>query len=143
MKNAVIRFNGYRSLFDELVGNITSEAWNDPFFLTTRNYKTYDVSENDKDYVIEIELPRLKREQIKITEKDGYLNLYAANDRTVYQKSFYQGDWNAKKADIKLEDGVLSITVPKIPDAEILENVLEIKTSKQLSPIPKVEEKKK
>lgn len=91
-----------------------------------------DVRESDKGYVLEIDLPGYKKEDVKAELKDGYLIVNAVmkqeneekdrNDKYIRReryygscsRSFYVGK-EVKLEDIKakFEDGILNISVPK------------------------------
>jgi HSP20 family molecular chaperone IbpA len=92
-----------------------------------------DVRETEDSYILDIEVPGFKKEDIKIELKDGgYLVVSATKDETVEEKnkegkvihvernsgscsrSFYVGE-DVKIADIKakFENGELSISYPK------------------------------
>ena len=72
------------------------EAMNElfPFFgynrrRRTQNYMRTDVKENEKEYVMEVELPGLEKKDIGLSVKDGYLNISV-------QKSESEKDENEK-----------------------------------------------
>jgi len=91
-----------------------------------------DVKETDKGYEIDIELPGIKKEDIKLQLRDGYLEIQAVQNVDKEQKdsggryirrerfsgsvsrSFYIGD-KVKEEDIhaKFEDGILKLSLPK------------------------------
>lgn len=108
------------------------ELWSDPFFKKNSNYMRTDVRELDGNYLLDMELPGYKKEDITLELKDGYLNISALRNSTNEEKddqgnilrqerysgscsrSFYVGE-NVKEGDIKasFENGELKITVPK------------------------------
>lgn len=91
-----------------------------------------DVKELDDSYQLEVELPGVKKEDIRAEIKDGYLTIKASNnheDSTKdedgkyirreryygnYQRSMYVGE-NVRPEEIQanFEDGILKVTVPK------------------------------
>lgn len=98
-----------------------------------KNLMKTDVRENEKDYEVDIELPGFKKDEIKLSLANGYLNIEAQkgldkeekdkkSGRVIRQeryagalaRSFYVGE-DIKEEDIKakLEHGVLRLTVPK------------------------------
>ena len=118
------------SLFD----NMFDDMFRDPFFTnsnTTKLMKT-DIQEKDNNYVLDMDLPGYKKEDIKAQLKDGYLTITAqkntSNDdkdeegnyirRERYcgkcSRSFYVGD-SIKEEDIKanFNNGILELTFPK------------------------------
>lgn len=99
-----------------------------------------DLKENNGNYEISMDLPGVKKENVKIELEDGYMSITACsgsdieeNDsehnyikreryRGEYKRSFFVGE-NIEKEDIKakFENGVLYITFPK-KDPKKLEN---------------------
>lgn len=107
---------------------------NDYFDLFDRNYyieKEYmktDIFESNNQYIIEIDVPGIKKENIKINYENGYLtikitkmsltsnpNTYVRRERFYgeIKRSFYIGI--KKENDIKAthKEGVLQISFPK------------------------------
>lgn len=109
----------------------------------TNNYRGLmrtDVKENDNSYELDIDLPGFKKEDIKISFDNGYLNIAAktsksnekdSNNKYIRQerfygsmsRSFYVGE-DVKKNEIraKFEDGVLKLTVPKQTEKRVEQN---------------------
>lgn len=97
----------------------------------TRMMKT-DVRENDNDYVLAMELPGFKKENITLSLREGYLNVSASQDENKEEKdekgnvirrerytgscnrSFYVGE-RITEEDIKakFENGELLVSFPK------------------------------
>ncbi len=92
-----------------------------------------DVSESEDAYTVEMNLPGVKKENVKIELKDGYLIVNASTKREVTDedkktkyirkerysgsgsRTFYVGkDLTQEDIKAKFEDGVLKLTVPKI-----------------------------
>lgn len=118
----------------------TYDPFFDSFFLRANNcsashmMKT-DIKETKKDYQLEIELPEVKKEDIKVSLENGYLKVsaslnheeneednYIHRERTYgeYSRSYYVGD-TVKLEDIgaKLDSGVLTINIKKRSEKEI------------------------
>ena len=100
----------------------------------TRNMMKTDIREQDNGYEIDIDLPGFKKEDVELTLENGVLSIAAGQDlnketkdektgKVIRQerfagrmsRSFYVGD-NVTEKDItaKMENGVLSLTVPKV-----------------------------
>lgn len=100
--------------------------------LPTNIMKT-DITEKDSEYVIEIDIPGVDKEDLSITLSDGYLKVEATKETKTEDKdekdgkylrqeryygsqsrSFYVGDLISEE-DIKasFDKGVLTVTVPK------------------------------
>ncbi len=96
-------------------------------FLKEREYMKTDIREYQNKYIIEIDLPGLKKEDITINYENGYLTIKAIKNTElkteVYvrrerfygeiKRSFYIGE--KKESDIKAsyENGILTISFPK------------------------------
>ena len=102
---------------------------------TAKNFSAVmktDVKEKDGNYEIEMDLPGIKKENVKIELDDGYLSVSANTQREneeadseqkyikkerysgSYKRSFYVGDHiTSEDIHAKFEDGVLLITLPK------------------------------
>ena len=96
-----------------------------------RNLMKTDIKEKKDKYILDIDLPGFKKENINVSLDDGYLNIEAkvdnekdtGNDEKYVRKeryfgecsrSFYVGD-QVKEENIKAEfkDGILKIELPK------------------------------
>ena len=96
-------------------------------------FKQADVAESEDAYTVEMNLPGVKKENVKIELKDGYLIVNAStksetteeDKKTKYirkerysgsgSRTFYVGkDLTQEDIKAKFEDGVLKLTVPKI-----------------------------
>lgn len=124
-------------LFANRAFDLFDEMFRDPFFNRTYDnadtavMKT-DVQENEKGYLVDMELPGYAKEDVKAELKDGYLTITAnknenrdqkdANGRYIRQerytgtckRTFYVGD-SVKQEDIKagFKDGILRLAIPK------------------------------
>lgn len=118
-------------LFDDL--------FKDPFFYKheSKLMKT-DIKETENSYIIDVDLPGYKKEDIKLDITDGYLNIsaktsieddeekgkYIRKERYYGEcsRSFYVGE-ELNKEDIKatFRNGTLKVEVPKKEEKEIEE----------------------
>ena len=92
-----------------------------------------DVAESEDAYTVEMNLPGVKKENVKIELKDGYLIVNASTKKEVTEedkktkyirkerysgsgsRTFYVGkDLTQEDIKAKFEDGVLKLTVQKI-----------------------------
>lgn len=112
----------------------------DPFFddfffgkrsqLENQILKT-DIKEEDNQYVVKIDVPEIKKEDIKLSLQDGYLTINATLNKEdeekegsryirrerhfgSFSRTFYVGE-DVVENDVKakLEDGVLALTLQK------------------------------
>lgn len=97
-----------------------------------------DVKENDDSYELKVNLPGLKKEDVRIELNQDYLTISAkaqnANDEKddngkyvrreryygSYQRQFYLGE-GIKQEDIhaSMADGVLTLTIPKVDQQQV------------------------
>ena len=112
--------------------NVLDDLWDNVFtgFNTNRLMKT-DVHEKDGKYIMDIDLPGYKKDDVKISLYNGNLTISAERNESNEEKdakgnlirqerysgscsrSFYVGD-SIRDNDIQasFEDGILTITVP-------------------------------
>lgn len=124
------------------------EAMNElfPFFgynrrRRTQNYMRTDVKENEKEYVMEVELPGLEKKDIGLSVKDGYLNIsvqksesekdenekYIRRERSFScSRSYYIGDVSKEEIRAKYENGILRVSIPKEQPKEPVSDKIEI-----------------
>lgn len=117
--------------------DLFDDIFNDDFF-TKKNQRIMksDIKENDKNYVIETDLPGYDKENISINLKSGYLEINAKvetndentdKDKYIHKerfygecsREFYVGD-DITEEDISAEfkNGILKITIPKKENSE-------------------------
>jgi len=132
MTNTLVKYNKSRSLLDSLLNdfehNTFNTFWNDPLFGLTRGWRPESFKDNEKDYSIEIEVPRVKKSEIKCEAIDEQsIQVTINNPSLKYARLYHVSDCDTSKADVKLEAGVLTITVPKVISPAPKTKVLEIK----------------
>lgn len=103
------------------------------FFDETRDMRT-DIKETDESYVLEIEMPGFKKQDLSVSLEDGYLTVSgkkhsAKDEKTKYlrkeisetfQRSYYVGtEVQEENVKAKYEDGILCLSVPKSKPKEI------------------------
>ena len=117
----------------------------DDFFTTdsqgTSSVMKTDIVEKDGHYELSIEMPGVKKEDIQMELKDGYLNVTASHNtdkedkdkegRIIrqervsgsYSRSFYVGeDIHTEDVKASFNNGELIVTVPKEAPKKIEEN---------------------
>lgn len=108
-----------------------------------KNIMQSDVAETAKDYIVKVDMPGMDKKDIKVSYKDGILNVAGSRDsfdnlddkdgnvlhreRSVghIQRSYRIPDVDAKEISAKDVDGVLTITLPKLTE-EDKENTITI-----------------
>ncbi len=124
--------------------NLFDEFFNDPFFTDTyqnrQSLMKTDIEDDGTNYIIDIELPGYKKEEVRAELKDGYLTIYGetvseneVKDQKNYirrerysgtvKRSFYVGS-GLKQEDVKaaFENGILKLVFPKEAPKQIEEN---------------------
>lgn len=96
-------------LFDRL----HDDFWREPSFQLNRNWRPTDVDETESQYTIEIELPRFKREEIKVELTKGVIKITAKNSKSSYTREFSLPFVDSEKTEVSLENGVLRLVIPK------------------------------
>ena len=141
MRNNVVNYNkqNYFDLFDPF--------FND-FFGLERNAKynevmKTDIIDHEDSYEMKIELPEIKKDDIKMSLDNGYLTIEAKiekntdeNDKYIrkeryygeYKRSYYVGDAITEDdIDAKLLDGVLTLNIKKVETKVPEKKYIEIK----------------
>ena len=113
MSANITKYNNLNNDLDVWVNKMHDSFWNDPFFQLSRNWRPTDVEETESEYVLEIELPRFKKEDVKIEVSKGLMKVSAKNNKSAYIREFSLPYADLEKATSSLEHGVLKINVPK------------------------------
>ena len=121
----LIKVNTVPSIFSRM-DNIIDGFFNDYRQDQVRSPK-YNVIENEKEYVVAMEIPGFKKKDISIEHKDDILTISGKNDYSKnsegyfnsfenleINKSFYlPEDVDTKTIDANLKNGILAITIPR------------------------------
>ena len=101
------------------------------FILTDDNTKMkVDIKEREEEYILEAELPGIKKEEIVLEAKDNILTISIEKDEKIDEekenyiikerrygsmsRSFSIDNVNIEKIKAKFENGILSVTLPKL-----------------------------
>ena len=119
-----------RTPFD-LINPFFDEFFDEESNSRNSNVMRTDIQENDDHYLFKIELPEVKKEEVKLSLENGYLtvevehsheekkeekNSYIRRERFfgTYSRNYYVGDYvNEEDIEAKLEDGVLTLKLAK------------------------------
>ena len=133
--------------FDWLNNWFDDNFFNTPVMAqTTTTAPAVNVKEDNKQYVMEVAVPGLKKEQVNMSiDKDGYLTLSIENKNeqkdenkkehylrrefsyTSYRHSYALPDnVDADKIEANVADGVLKVVLPKVEKKEEKEDVKHI-----------------
>jgi HSP20 family protein len=126
--------------FGNELENFFSRRWPAKGNFLKVNFKL-DVQENDKDYLIEADLPGIKKEEVKVDLDNGELTISVDREEKIDEekknyihkerrynsmsRSIYLTNAKVEGITAKLENGVLKITVPKgeKPDTSVKINI--------------------
>lgn len=117
-------------------GDYFNQFWNDffnddffaPVNLMQNSFKV-DLKENENSYMIEADMPGVKKEAIDIDYENNYLTISAKKDDVIedkneryvrrerhfgeFKRSFYIDNVDEDKIDASFSDGVLRLNLPK------------------------------
>lgn len=100
-----------------------------PAYYSKSGQMKVDIKENDKEYMIEADLPGFRKDDVMIDYEDDYLTISANHDEekeekkdnylrkerfaTSMTRSFMIDDVDAEKIKASMDNGVLKISLPK------------------------------
>ncbi|WP_024832321.1 Hsp20/alpha crystallin family protein [Ruminiclostridium josui] len=116
------------SIFD--IENMFNSFFNDSFFgFTGVNPIRADIKENEKEFIVEAEIPGVAKEDIKLDLRDDTLTIaveqnqetkeerdnYIRKERRYgsFSRSFYVENVKNEDVSAKYENGILTIVLPK------------------------------
>ena len=123
--------NGVRTTGDSFDDFITG-FFNDDFFTPMANINNFntDIKETDTEYIVEADLPGVKKEDITLDYKDNNLIISAKRENEIneekdnyirrersygsFSRSFYIDNVDKNSIEASFNDGQLKITLPKI-----------------------------
>ena len=130
---------------DILLRNNLFDRFFYPFSRLESQSPKVDIGEDDKSFVIEVDLPGAKKEDVSVTVEDNFLTISSKitkGDKALagpnireerfegeYNRSFIVPDMvNIDGINSKLTDGVLTLTLPKNESIK-KQKTIEIRTS--------------
>jgi HSP20 family protein len=140
MSNSITRWNPFREMVNmQNMMDRFFEDWrpsSDEFWRSGANALALDVHEDDQAYTITTELPGVKPDDINVRQEDDYIVIEAEtrsqtegdqNKRPLVQERRYghysrrfrlPQNVNFEKSGATYQDGVLTLTLPKAPEAQ-------------------------
>ena len=121
------------TIFDRFFGR---NIWDDGESIDTQNwYPRVDISENDDEFIVQTELPGLKRDDVQITFDNGALKIEGERKQEKTDKNInyhrveraygkfsrvfqVPSQIQANKISADFKDGLLSITLPKAEEVK-------------------------
>jgi HSP20 family protein len=119
---------------DPFITDMIDLFYETPSFIE-RSIKRTNIITNDTDYRVQIAVPGLSKEDIKITIKDSVLSVVYENEKedenlyftTSFKKAYtLPDDADEKNITGKSENGILEIVIPRIKK-KTNERIIEIK----------------
>lgn len=104
----------------------------DNLFLDSSKLLKTDIIENEDSYKLMIDLPGVKKENIRLDYNDEYLTVFVEHDEVSeenvkyirkersnysYSRSYYLDDSDSDNIKAKLDNGVLFITIGKVKES--------------------------
>jgi len=127
------------------VKNIFDDFFGDSFvsgFFSAANSMKADIRETDKEFIIDAEMPGVKKEDIKLDLRDDTLTISVERDEQVneerenyvrrerryggFSRSFYVENVKHEGVMAKYNDGILTITLPKAEEVQSKKRQIEI-----------------
>lgn len=121
---------GRNDFFD--MSSIFDSFFEDPFrsvFFSAGNPMKADIRETEKEYIIDAELPGIKKEDIKLDLRDDTLTISVEHNEQVNEekdnyirrerrfgsfcRSFYVENVKHENVTAKYNDGILTVNIPK------------------------------
>ncbi len=126
-KNSSILNTGFEDFYN-MLDDFFNNKWSTNK-LNSRDSFKIDSQEDDKEYIVEANLPGVKKEEINIELNDGKLKISVKRDETINEekknyvykesrycsmsRSVYLADSKSDGVKAKLDNGILYITIPK------------------------------
>lgn len=123
--NYVGAYNDEDSFFDNFFGSISKD---------NKLMKT-DIKESEHEYTFMIDLPGFEKKDIKLSLENKYLTINATTSKEENNKylrkerfygtcsrSYYVGDVKQSEVKANFNNGVLTISIPKVDEKKEIEN---------------------
>ena len=125
MNNLILQNNGFERFFDS-------------FSRFEHRSPNVDIGEDEKSFVLKVDLPGVKKEDVSVTVEDDFLTISSeinkedkqSEDLNIYEERF-QGRYNRSfkipntintdGINSRLEDGVLTLNLPKKESAKSID----------------------
>jgi HSP20 family protein len=118
------------------IDKLVNQFWNEPLrYKGQATFPKVDIAENDQAFVLQAELPGMKRSEINVSLEDGVLTVagerkpedekegknYVHRERTYgsFKRSFRLGkEVQADTISAAYTEGVLTVTLPKVEEVK-------------------------
>lgn len=120
--------------------SILDDFFNDEFFLPSFNSNSHlDVYQEDNKYVVEVDLPGYKKEEINMSFNNDLLTIkaehkeekkedtkkyiYRSRSQSMFSRQIRFNNIDHSNIDAKFEEGVLKVTLPIRGESEIVKQI--------------------
>lgn len=105
-----------RNMYSALNGSLFDALFENEIYSARR---LFEIEEDDNKYVLHLELPGFKQEHLDVTIQNDSLTVKAEKDKYYFVKTIVIPKGVDKdKVEAKLEDGILTLTLPKQEEAK-------------------------
>lgn len=120
----------YKRNIDRIINSMFEDFWFEDYQPVYSNRMRVDIREDEEKYILEAELPGIKKEEIVLEAKDNILTISIEKDEKIDEekenyiirerrygsmsRSFSIDNVNIEKIKAKFENGILSVTLPKL-----------------------------
>ncbi|MCI7768916.1 MAG: Hsp20 family protein [Christensenellaceae bacterium] len=131
MKNNLTRWDKFEKGLDNFGNNFSAMMDNFMRPMYDGDIMRTDVKENDKEYILDIEVPGYDKNNISVNYEDGYITVSARKEEksdeekngyirqersSSCSRSYYVGDVEEESIKAKYDNGVLALYIPKQQD---------------------------
>jgi len=128
------------SLIRRLTTSILDDFFNDEFFLPSVNSNSHlDVYQEDNKYVVEVDLPGYKKEEINMSFNNDLLTIkaehieenkedtkkyiYRSRSQSMFTRQIRFSNIEHENIDAKFEEGVLKVILPIKGETEVVKRI--------------------
>lgn len=120
----------YKRNIDKIINSMFEDFWLEDYRPVYSNRMRVDIREDEEKYILEAELPGIKKEEIVLEAKDNILTISIEKNEKIDEekenyiikerrygsmsRSFSIDNVNIEKIKAKFENGILSVTLPKL-----------------------------
>lgn len=132
-RNSDVKQHGFEDFYN-MLDDFFNESWPSSGRSLLGDTFKVDVRDSGNEYMIEAELPGVKKEEISLDLNEGRLTVSVKREENIekteknyihkerrygsMQRSIYLADANCEGISAKLDEGLLKITVPKVTKAD-------------------------
>lgn len=116
-------FKTTEQLVNDLLRDGNLHMWNRPH---PSDYFNRNMKIEDDVLSMEFDVPGLSKKDISVKVEDNILSIAGENDSRTFNKSYkISEDWDVSKTSAETNDGVLTISIPKLEEKKA--KVIEVK----------------